>query len=449
MTKADEYFNKMTQTPVPKLIMSLGLPTTISMLITNIYNLADTYFIGDLGESAQAATGILFTLQAIIQAIAFMLGHGSGTYVAKALADKNTDESSKYVSTAFFTGGFFGILLTVTGLALLTPFMRLLGSTETILPYAKDYGMCVLIACPFMICSLIINNNLRYEGKAFYAMIGLTTGGIINIFGDWILIKFTDLGVLGAGISTAVSQFISFTILLICFEKNAQSKIRPRSVSFSGKVHWEIIKGGLPSLLRQGLSSISNGLLNNLANPFGDAAIAAISIVNRFSGFVMCVGLGVGQGFQPVSSFNFQAKRYKRVKQGLLFTMFMGFLMVGAMSAVGAVCAKDIIWFFQDSKDVIEIGVPALRYACFGLLFLAISIPINMLNQSIRRSFVASFLSILRSGALFIPTLFILNKLMGLNGIILSQPIADMLAAIISIPFIVHFMREKHDDEIL
>ena len=171
----------MTRTPVSKLIVMLGIPTTVSMLITNIYNLADTYFVGTLGESQQAATGILFTLQAIIQALAFMLGHGSGTYVSKALADKDIREASTYASTAFFTGALTGALLGIFGLIFIKPLALLLGSTETILPYAIDYGMWVLIACPFMVCSLILNNNLRYEGKAFYAMIGLTAGGLLNI----------------------------------------------------------------------------------------------------------------------------------------------------------------------------------------------------------------------------------------------------------------------------
>lgn len=210
MTETQAYYDKMTKAPLAKLIVSLGIPTTISMLVTNIYNMVDTYFVGTLGESQQAATGILFTLQAIIQAIAFMLGQGSGSMVSKALADKNTDEASEYASTGFFTGAMMGTILMICGLIFLTPLMRLLGSTETILPYAKQYGFCVLIMCPIVVCSFVLNNNLRYEGKAFYAMIGLVTGGIINILGDFLLIKVIPLGVLGAGIATAVSQFISF-----------------------------------------------------------------------------------------------------------------------------------------------------------------------------------------------------------------------------------------------
>lgn len=447
MNTADRYYEKMTKTPVSALIIRLGIPTTISMLITGIYNLADTYFVGTLGESAQAATGILFTLQCIIQAVAFMLGHGSGTFVSKALADKDTKEATTYVSTAFFTGAVAGTVLTVVGLSILSPFMRLLGSTETILPYARKYGMWVLISCPFMICSLVLNNNLRYEGKAFYAMFGLTTGGILNIFGDWLLIQKLNMGVYGAGLSTAVSQMISFLILLILYLKMAQSTISIRAVSRKAGVYLGILRVGFPSLIRQGLTSISNGLLNNLTKPFGDAAIAAISVVNRFSSLVMCVGLGIGQGFQPVASFNYQAKKYKRVKQGLIFTTVFGFCLVAILSVIGFSFAEPIVRMFQKEASVIEIGTPALRYATVGLLFLPLSVPVNMLYQSIRKAGVASFLSILRSGAVLIPVLLVGVHFLELTGILLAQPISDCITGLICLPFIIYFLKKTPDGE--
>ena len=296
----------MTETPVAKLILNLGIPTTISMLITKIYNMADTYFVGTLGESAQAATGVLFTVQAIMQGIAFMFGHGGGTFISRALADKNIKEATKYISSAFFMGGLIGLMITVLGLTFLDPLVRFLGSTETIVPHAKDYGTWILLAAPFIICSFILNNGLRYEGKAFYAMFGLTAGGLLNILGDYILVMKCDLGVYGAGLATAVSQVVSFTILLYMYLKMAQSNIQIKAVSKDFHLYLKIARVGLPSLIRQGLTSVTNGLLNNVTKPFGDAAIAAMSVVSRYSNFLMCVGLGMGQGFQPVASFNYQ-----------------------------------------------------------------------------------------------------------------------------------------------
>lgn len=443
MTESQTYYDKMTKTPLTKLIVSLGIPTTISMLVTNIYNMADTYFVGTLGESQQAAAGILFTLQAIIQAIAFMLGQGSGTLVSKSLAERKEDEASKYVSSAFFSGLALGTILMILGLLFLSPFMRLLGSTETILPYARQYGACVLITCPIMIGSFVLNNNLRYEGKAFYAMIGLVTGGVLNILGDYLLVVVLEMGVLGAGIATAISQFISFFILLYFFKKMAQSSIKLSAVSQDARVYATISKIGFPAVIRQGLSSISSGLLNNLTRPYGDAAIAAMSVVNRFAAFIMCVGLGIGQGYQPVASFNYQAKEYKRVKKGLLVTMGIGFCFIFCMAIPGIVFSEQVIHIFQKSEQVKEIGTFALRCSCIGTVFLAFSVPVNMLYQSIRKAGVSSFLSMLRSGLMFIPTLIISTHFLGVVGIQISQPLADMLTGVVSIPFVVHFLRKE------
>lgn len=444
-TQADLYYTRMTETPVSRLIVMLGIPTTISMLITNIYNMADTYFVGTLGASAQGATGVLFTLQAIIQALSFMLGHGSGIFVSKSLADKDTEEASHYASSAFCVGIVAGALLAIVGLVFLDPFMRLLGSTDTILPYAKDYGLWVLLACPFMVGSLILNNNLRYEGKAFYAMFGLSAGGILNILGDYLFVMRCGLGVFGAGMATAISQVFSFCILLIMYLRMAQSKLHPRYISRSVDTYLSICKVGFPSLIRQGLTSISTGLLNNLTKPFGDAAIAAMSVVNRYSMFVMCIGLGIGQGFQPVASFNYQAGKYKRVKKGLLFTTGIGFLLVLLLSIGGFVFAQQIVYLFQKDPAVITVGVPALRYASIGLLFMPLSIPVNMLYQSIRKAGISSFLSLLRSGLYFIPLLLIGSQFWGLAGIQLAQPLTDLLNGLTCIPFMLHFLYKTPD----
>ena len=440
MDKTEKYYIKMTTTPVAKLIVMLGIPTTISMLITNIYNLVDTYFVGTLGESQQAATGILFTLQFIIQAFAFMFGHGSGVYVSKELANRNIEKSSTYVTSAVVIGVIVGLLISVFGLIFLEPLMIFLGSTDTILPYAKDYGFWVLVSCPFMIVSLILNNNLRYEGKAFYSMIGLSVGAILNIFGDYYLINQLGLGVYGAGLSTAISQIVSCIILYIFFIKMAQSKIKLKYLSKKIKTYLNICKVGLPSLIRQGLSSISNGLLNNLTKQFGDAAIAAMSVVNRFSSFVMCVGLGIGQGFQPVSSFNYEAKEYSRVKKGFVFTMLFGFVLVGCLAMFGLLIPDKIIRLFQESEGVQEVGVFALKMASVGVMFLPISVTVNMLYQSIRKAKTASFLSLLRSGLTFIPILLIGVHFFGVGGIQCAQPISDILSSLISLPFGLYFL---------
>ena len=376
-----------------------------------------------------------------------MLGQGSGTLVSKCLAEKNTDGASEYVSTAFFTGAAAGSALMIFGLIFLSPLLYLLGSTDTILPYAQQYGMWVLIACPFMVCSFVLNNNLRYEGKAFYAMIGLVTGGLLNILGDWLLISVLQMGVFGAGLSTAVSQMISFGILLYFHCRMAQGNISVKKISRKAKIYLSIMRVGFPALIRQGLTSISNGLLNNLTKPFGDAAIAAMSVVNRYSMLIMCVGLGIGQGFQPVASFNYQAKKYSRVKKGLLFTMGVGFVLVLVMSLPGLFFPEEIVRLFQENEDVRRIGGFALRASAVGVLFLPLSIPVNMLYQSIRKAGISSFLSLLRSGLMLIPTLLITTSLWGLTGIQISQPVADVGTGLISIPFTLYFLLKTPSED--
>ena len=446
MTNAEKHYIKMTETPVSKLILNLGIPTTISMLITNIYNMADTYFVGTVGARTQAATGVLFTVQAIMQGLAFMLGHGGGTFVARALADKNTDEATKYVSSCFFLGGALGILIAALGLAFLEPLVRFLGSTETIGPHAMDYGFWILMAAPFIICSLILNNGLRYEGKAFYAMFGLTAGGLLNILGDYILVMKLGMGVYGAGLATAASQVVSFSILLFMYLKMAQSTISLKAVSRDVKLYLTVARVGLPSLIRQGLTSVTTGLLNNLTKPFGDAAIAAMSVVSRYSNFLMCVGLGMGQGFQPVASFNYQAKKLDRVKKGLVFTILFALCAVGSLSVVSMLIPEKIISLFQKKEEVIAIGASALRYYAFGMIFMIFSVPVNMLYQSIQKPTISSILSLIRSGAVTIPMLLITVPVLGLTGIQISQPTADIIAGCLSIPFIIRFLRSKSID---
>lgn len=447
MNSTDLYYEKMTKTPVSRLIIRLGLPTTVSMMISSIYNIADTYFVGTLGESPQAAVGIILTLQGVIQALGFMIGHGSGTFVAKELANRDAEAAGRYTSSAFFLAAALAALFATLSLIFIGPLMRLLGSTETILPYAEDYGMWILLACPAIMCSLVMNNNLRYEGMATSAMIGLTFGGVLNIFGDWLLIAKYGMGVYGAGLSTAVSQVVSFVILLWMQTKKAQSRIRFRYVSRSAKTYLNIARMGFPSLIRQGLNAFSLGILNNLTKPFGDAAIAAMTVVNRYCFIVSSVGIGIGQGFQPVSSFNYQAKEYGRVKKGLVFTTCFAFGVVAVLAVPGIIFSDKIVYLFQKSEEVISIGGPALRYAAIGVMFIPLAMPVNMLMQSIQRAGMAAFLAMLRSGLVFIPVLLTAVHFLGLTGIQISQPIADVLVGLISLPIMAGFLRNTPDNK--
>lgn len=441
---------KMTQTPIPKLILMLGLPTTISMLVTNIYNVADTYFVSQLGTSASGAVGIIFGLMSIIQAFGFMLGQGSGSILSRSLGAKDVDKASRVASKAFFSSLTAGAVITLLGLLFLTPLLRLLGSTDTILPYARTYAIYILLAAPFMTASFTMNNIIRYEGRATYAMIGLMTGGILNICGDWFLMGVCNLGIAGAGISTAVSQCISFSILLYMFlSGKTQCRLSLRSClqCREEKELFAISRTGFPSMVRQGLSSISTMLLNSRAALYGDAAVAAMSIVGRVCFFAFAVGLGIGQGFQPVSAYNYGAKKYSRVKKAYFFTTFVGEILLGIMVTVGLVFSREIISIFRDDADVIAIATVALRAQLITLLLLPMTSCTNMLFQSVGKNKEATLLASLRSGLALMPTLLILSSLMGLLGIEYSQSVADIVTWVITMPFAVWFIKKLPGDE--
>lgn len=439
----DKQYKKMTETPIPKLITMLGIPTTISMLITNVYNMADTYFVSQLGTSASGAVGIVFGIMAILQAFGFMFGQGAGSIVSRMLGQKDNHRASRYASTSFFLALMAGIVIGILGILFLNPFMRLLGSTETILPYARDYGVCILLAGPLMASSCVLNNLLRYEGRAAYAMVGLTLGGVLNMIGDPIFIYGLDMGIMGAGISTAISQTISFLVLLSMFLRGKTAcKLSVRMISRKWSEIFEIICVGFPSMVRQGLGSISTMILNGQAAIYGDAAVAAMSIVNRVTMFMFSVGLGIGQGFQPVSAFNYGAKKYERVKQGFYFTVGVGAVMMGVFAVFGLFWADGIIKIFRNDPAVIACGVFALRCQCVALFFQPLNVGTNMMFQSIGKSGIATFLSALRSGMCFIPLILILPYFVGITGVQISQAIADVLTCVISIPFLVPFLKK-------
>jgi len=436
-------FEKMTQTPVPKLILGLAAPTILSMLITSIYNLADTFFVGQISTSASVAVGIVSSLMAILQALGFMLGHGSGSIISRSLGSQNTDAATRFASTSFFTALVFGGIITAAGLLTLPDFMMLLGSTETILPHACAYARYILLAAPIMMSSLVMNNILRYEGKASFAMIGLVTGGLLNIVLDPLFIFGLGMGTAGAGLATALSQTISFCILLSMFLRGKTvSQFRITAVTHSPAEFGTILMTGLPSFGRQGLNSIGGMLLNIAARSYGDAAVAGMSIVSRIFMFILSVAIGVGQGLQPVASFNYGARKYHRVRQAAVFTLKAAFALLVVLIAVCWWNDENLIRLFRDDPAVTAVALPAFRYQCFAILLQPVIVVTNMTFQSVGKAGRATFLACCRQGVCFIPLILVLPRVLGLVGVELCQPIADTLTCFISLPFLLAFLRQ-------
>ena len=439
---SDQQYIRMTQTPVHSLVIRLCIPTVISMLVTNIYNMVDTAFVGKLGNSASGAVGVVFGFMAILQAVGFLFGQGAGSIASRQLGQKEREAAGVTASTGFFLAFGSGILIAVASFFFLRPLVMLLGSTETIAPYAEEYICYILLAAPFMTSSLVLNNLLRYEGKAALGMIGLMAGSVLNIFGDTFFMFHMGMGVAGAGLSTALSQTVSFFILLSVFlMKKTQCSLSVRRFSCSGRNILDIIATGMPSLLRQGLASLSTVVLNGQAGVYGDAAIAAMSVVSRIVMFVFSVVVGIGQGFQPVSAFNYGAKKYGRVREGYRFTFLLGQGVLTVLATLVLIFSGSCIQIFRDDPDVIEIGTRALRLQCLAICFLPFSMVTEMLLQSTGQKLSASLLSAMRSGLFLIPALLILARLRGLAGIQEAQPLAYVVSFVIAIFFARWFFR--------
>ena len=441
-TKEKQY-KKMIETPIPKLVTSLAVPTVVSQLITTIYNTADTYFVAQIGTSATAAVGVVFSLMSIIQAVGFGLGMGSNSLISRNLGAKDDKTANKYGNSAFLASIIFGICLMIIGLLTLEPFMRMLGSTETMLPYSCDYAKYILIGAPIMCSSFVLNNILRSEGHAIYAMWGLSIGGILNVILDPLFIFGFDMGIAGAAIATVLSQLVSFIMLLTIFIRDISIvKLNIMYISRSVSDYILILKTGFPTICRQSLGSVASALLNVKAAIYGDAAVGAITIANKIYMLVRNVILGIGQGFQPVAGYNYGAKNNKRVKEAFVFACTVGTVIcISAAIIIGFNASAVISWFRKDELEVLYIGRQTLYFACAIMPFMAYSTYVNQLYQCLGFSKQATFLACCRQGVCFIPLILILPEIIGVIGVQMSQPLSDFLTFIVSVPFQISFFR--------
>lgn len=451
MTRDEKQNKLMTQTNIPKLVIRLSIPTTISMLVTAIYNMADTYFVSQLGTSASGAVGIVFSLMSLIQAVGFTLGMGAGSLISRKLGEKDKKSADAYSASAFYAALVIGAVITLFGNVFIENLMKILGATDTILPYAIDYGKYIIWGAPIMCASFVLNNTLRSEGKSALSMIGLSLGGILNIVLDPILIFTFDMGTAGAAVATFISQSVSFLVLLSMFIfKKSITSLSVKNISLKPRIYLDILEMGLPSFCRQALASGASVLLNRSAAIYGDPAVAAMSIVGKVAMFVLSATLGIGQGFTPVAGYNYGAKKFPRIREAFRFTLITSTIAMTVLGVLVFIFSKDIMMLFRESDpEVISIGVLAMRCQCIAMPLQTFVVLTNMIHQGLGKAKEATFLSVCRQGIFFIPLILILPKFLGLTGVQISQGIADFLTFFSSIPFAIVFFRKlkKEEDE--
>ncbi len=450
MDELEQKYKQMTEPPVGQLICRLAVPCIISMLVTSFYNMADTYFVGMMkSNAATGAVGVVFSMMAIIQAVGFFFGQGSGIYISGQLGKRNYQEASNMAATGFFSALCAGLLICIVGQIFLEPLAYLLGSTETILPYTESYLRVILLGAPWMTSSLVLNNQLRFQGSAKYAMYGIVSGAVLNIALDPLLIFTFNMGVAGAGWATIISQFVSFCILLRGCASGSNIAINIRNVRFKWLYCKMIIKGGLPSLARQSLASFATISLNHAAQPYGDAAIAAMGVVQRISMFGASAMIGFGKGFQPVCGFNYGAGLYSRVKEGFKFCVRIAGVFLMSMGVIGFCFAPLLIGLFRDDPAVIEFGTRALRFQCCTIWVQSWVVMSNMMMQSTGHTLPATFLAVARQGLFFIPMVLILPQFLDVTGIQAAQSAADLLTFLCAIPLQLHVLRGFPTDKTL
>ncbi len=450
---------RMTTAPIPPLICSLAVPTIISMLVTALYNIADTFFVGRVGTEATAGVGLVFPMMTIIMATGFFWGQGSGNYISRALGAQDLEKAEKMAATGCFCALIFGTLLMTFGLLFRPGLLSLIGARESLVSgrtvgYASDYLSVILCGAPFMCTSYVLNNQLRFQGNAFFAMIGLVSGAVLNVGLDPLFIFAFHMEVTGAALATVISQAVSCVLLYIGTLRSDSLKIRIRNFRPTLFYLKNIAIGGTPSLFRQGLASVATLCLNAAAGAavgpeVSDAAIAAFSVVSKIMMFAFSAVLGFGQGFQPVCGFNYGAAKYGRVKKAYMFCNKVGAAFLLTASCLGFLFAPKLIALFRDDSTVIAIGTIALRCQCCTFTLMAFVTITNMLYQTIGRVVEATLLSIARQGLMFIPVVLTLPHLFSepIRGVYLAQPTADLFAFGLALALGIRIYRELSEKE--
>lgn len=433
MQTNDANLQMMKNEKIPKVLLRLGIPTMIGLLVTTLYNVVDTYFVSGLGTSQMAAVSISFPIGLVVAGLGQMFGSGAASYISRLLGAGKRERSDKTASTALFTSLIVGVVCIIVAFCFLDQLLILLGATATILPYAKEYGIFFITSQFFSIFNVTVNQTISSEGAARVTMGAMLIGGCLNVVLDPVFIYTLGYGVQGAAIATAISQAVTSLIYLrYLIGRKGALRFSIHNFAPDKGMYLEILKMGAPLLIVQLLTSVSNALTNTAAGGYSDAAVAAMGVVMRILTVGQGIVFGFIRGFQPVAGFNYGAKLYDRVREALRTVLKWTTWFCGILAALIIILAPQIISAFSTDASVIDIGSKALRINAISFLFFGFLTAYNVLFLAIGQARQGSVLSTSRQGFLFIPLILILPYFFGINGVIITQPIADMLSVILT-----------------
>ena len=439
----------MKEQPVLKLIVSMALPMVISMMVSSLYNIVDSFFIARISEDAMTALSLVYPVQNLINAVMIGFGIGINAVISFYLGAQDKKMADRAATQGMLLGTIHGVGFMILGIAVMRPFLQMFTGNAQIVDYGVRYSRIAFLFATALSWQLVFEKTFQAVGRMVESMTCMMSGAIINIILDPIFIFGLNLGISGAALATALSQCISFGILFFqSLLRKDCVHLKPGKITLSLSLYGEIFHGGIPSLCRQGVASIATAALNVAANPFGDAAIAALSIVSRYMMFIGSAMIGFGQGFQPVCGFNFGAKRYDRVLEAFWFCVKVAVVFLVTLSVVSFVGAPQIMRIFRkEDLDVIEIGTWALRFQCVTLPLSAWIVMSNMMTQTIGYGFRASLVAAGRQGLFLIPALFVLPVKFGIRGLQLCQPVADALTFVLGVVIVLGILRELKEKQ--
>ena len=441
--RAEKKRQQMLHSPIPKLILSMSLPTTMAQLITVIYSFADTLFVSHISTTATASVSIGFSLMSFIQAIGFGFAMGAGSMISFSLGKGDRDKANRVASGAAFYAVLAALIFMVFGLIFIRPFMYALGASDTSIDMACEYARYIIIGAPVMCLTFVMNVALRSEGHAFMAMTCTGTGGLLNIALDAIFVLALNMGVGGAALATLISQIVSATLLAIPFLlKRSIVRISPKLISTNIRDYYDMLRHGFPTIARQGIASLAMALLSNQGKVYGDAVVGALGITYKVYVFGRSLTIGIGQGFMPVAGYNFAQKQNKRVRQAFWFSTALATGICVALAAAMALFPEPIILLFQDDPELVSAGTACLRYLAIALPFIGYSTLANQLLQCLGYSIPATLLASCRQGIFFVPLILLLPIAFGLYGVEVTQAAADILTFIVTVPIQIIFFKK-------